>query len=176
LVLKIEQLKAHYIFGRKNNFLFLDIDKFLIWKSKFRLLRPICKIPPEVHFQFSVPLNLFLNFNWKTKSSWPLGNGLPETELSSICVWTLSLTEKPASVKQHALKNVYNCLNTNIKLLLKWHLHRRENIICCHYCQQWRFEKIGEFLLLSHRSAKLEDPNCMCKQTFRDMWWSKIYI
>ena len=83
--------------GKKNNFLFLDIDKFLIWKSKFRLLRPICKIPPEVHFQSSVPLNLFLNFHWKTKSSWPLGNGLPETELSSICVWTFSLTEKPAS-------------------------------------------------------------------------------
>jgi hypothetical protein len=29
---------------------------------------------------------------------------------------------------------------------LKWYLHMRENIIHCHYHQQWQFEKMGEFL------------------------------
>jgi hypothetical protein len=37
---------------------------------------------------------------------------------------------------------------------VKWCLHRRENITCCCCCQRWRFEKMGGFLLKSHRSAK----------------------
>ncbi len=50
---------------------------------------------------------------------------------------------------------------------LKWCLHRRENIIRWRYHQQWRFEKMGEFLLKLHCSVKLLDPNCVCKQTFK---------
>ncbi len=49
----------------------------------------------------------------------------------------------------------------------KWCLHRPENITCCCYCQRWQFEKMGEFLLKLHRSAKSLDPHCMCVQTFR---------
>jgi len=32
--------------------------------------------------------------------------------------------------------------------------------------QQWRFEYMGEFLLKSHCSAKMPDPNRVCKRTF----------
>jgi len=51
---------------------------------------------------------------------------------------------------------------------LKWYLHRRENILRCRYCQQLRFEKMGEFLLKSHHSAKSLDPNPLCKWTFKE--------
>ncbi len=36
----------------------------------------------------------------------------------------------------------------------------------CHYRQQWWFEKIGEFLLKSHGSAKLLYPHHICVRTF----------
>ncbi len=49
---------------------------------------------------------------------------------------------------------------------LKWCLHRRQNIKCCCCRQQWRFEKMGRFLLKSHRSAKRPDPHRLCKRTF----------
>ena len=48
----------------------------------------------------------------------------------------------------------------------KWCLHRRENITHSRCRQRWRFEKMGEFLLKSHRSAKLLDPNRLCERTF----------
>jgi hypothetical protein len=51
------------------------------------------------------------------------------------------------------------------RLSLKWYLHRRENITCCRYRQQWQFEKMGEFLLKLHRLAKLLDPHHMCVRT-----------
>jgi hypothetical protein len=52
-----------------------------------------------------------------------------------------------------------------IRINLKWYLHRRENITCCRCCQWWWFEKMGGFLLKSHRSAKSLDPNRMCEWT-----------
>jgi len=48
---------------------------------------------------------------------------------------------------------------------LKWYLYRQENITCCCCCQRWRFEKMGAFLLKSHRSAKSLDPNRVCEWT-----------
>jgi hypothetical protein len=32
----------------------------------------------------------------------------------------------------------------------------------------WRFEKMGKFLLKSHRSVKSLDPHHLCEQTFID--------
>ncbi len=48
---------------------------------------------------------------------------------------------------------------------LKWCLHRQENITCCRCHQRWRFEKMGGFLLKSHRSVKSLDPNGVCEWT-----------
>ncbi len=55
-----------------------------------------------------------------------------------------------------------------VATLVKWYLHRRENIIRCCYRQQWQFEKMGEFLLKSHLSAKSLYPNHVCKRTFSE--------
>jgi hypothetical protein len=41
----------------------------------------------------------------------------------------------------------------------------RENTKHCRYLQQWRFEKMGKFLLKLHRSAKSLDPHHVCEQT-----------
>jgi hypothetical protein len=58
---------------------------------------------------------------------------------------------------------------------LKWCLHRRENITCYHCRQRWRFEKIGGFLLKSHRSEKLLDPNRVCERTLQvDFHWQNF--
>jgi hypothetical protein len=46
-------------------------------------------------------------------------------------------------------------------------LHRRQHIKCCRCRQRWRFEKMGRFLLKSHRSAKTPDPHRLCKRTFK---------
>ncbi len=40
-----------------------------------------------------------------------------------------------------------------VELTAKWCLHRRENIKCCRHRQP--FEKMGEFLLKSHRSHRV---------------------
>ncbi len=53
-------------------------------------------------------------------------------------------------------------------MALKWCLHRRENITRCRCRQGWRFEKMGGFLLKSHRSAKSLDPNRMCEWTLSE--------
>ncbi len=57
---------------------------------------------------------------------------------------------------------------------LKWCLHRWENITCCRCHQRWRFEKMGEFLLKSHRSAKSLDPNCVFEQMHSLVYYRHI--